>query len=262
MKESVISKIWNIIYPVLLYFVLNLLLAAVIQAVIAFIPSDISYQERVNDASPIISVIFLAVSIVILYFIYKHDHVISCDLVLKKPYYLAVLFVMGILASHGLSALVSLSGIDSLSTSYTQIQDSLFNCAPVLVILRTCILAPISEELLFRGLVYNRLFKYTKSFWASALISSAIFGIYHLNLAQGVFAFIFGILLALVYNKTDNFWSVAITHCGGNVISVVIVYTGFSYPEMWLCVLAMICVLAAACALYYFLIRPLKKNDR
>ena len=77
-----------------------------------------------------------------------------------------------------------------------------------------------------------------------------------MNLAQGVFAFLFGLLICAVYDKLQNLWAAIALHAGGNLISVVLVYTGFQYPSTWLYVTVMVLALAGAFALYYFLIRP------
>ena len=128
--------------------------------------------------------------------------------------------------------------------------------SPVLVIFQTVVLAPVSEELLFRGIMLRRLQNYLPGFWGPALISSAIFGIYHMNLAQGIFAFLFGLLICAVYDSMQNLWAAIALHAGGNLISVVLVYTGFQYPSDWMYVTAMILALLGAAALYWFLIRP------
>ena len=102
----------------------------------------------------------------------------------------------------------------------------------------------------------RRLQNYLPGFWGPALISSAIFGIYHMNLAQGIFAFLFGLLICAVYDSMQNLWAAIALHAGGNLISVVLVYTGFQYPSDWMYVTAMILALLGAAALYWFLIRP------
>jgi membrane protease YdiL (CAAX protease family) len=72
----------------------------------------------------------------------------------------------------------------------------------ILSLLYTCIIAPITEEFLFRGFVLKNLSKVSQRF---GIISSAIlFGLMHANLYQFILAFILGIFLANVAIKQNS----------------------------------------------------------
>lgn len=62
------------------------------------------------------------------------------------------------------------------------------------------IAAPLSEELLFRGILFERLRMALPFFWA-ALGSAAFFGLVHGNWAQGIYAALMGLILAWLYEK-------------------------------------------------------------
>lgn len=75
--------------------------------------------------------------------------------------------------------------------------------------------APISEELLFRGLYLRSVEPYGKKF---AIFSSALlFGLFHGNLSQGIFAFAAGLLLAYVTVEHNIGWAMAL-HMFNNLI--------------------------------------------
>lgn len=85
-------------------------------------------------------------------------------------------------------------------------------------LLGSCLVIPIAEELLFRGVVYKRLKLYFGV--TPALIGSAlIFGIMHVNLVQFLYAAVIGLLLAFVLEKTGSFpwqfWAYCGKSCGG-----------------------------------------------
>lgn len=62
------------------------------------------------------------------------------------------------------------------------------------------VLAPIAEELLFRGLIYGTLRRALK--WPAAiLVSCAIFGLMHGQLLWVIYAFLMGVALTLIYDK-------------------------------------------------------------
>ena len=78
--------------------------------------------------------------------------------------------------------------IPDFGSSYDSIVESMFSTALPLTVLSTVIMAPICEELMMRGLTFNRLLSGVKK-WPAILISAAIFGFIHLNLLQGLNAF-------------------------------------------------------------------------
>ena len=60
------------------------------------------------------------------------------------------------------------------------------------------LIVPITEELIFRGVVYERM-KRCFSMKMAAFLSGLFFGVYHGNVSQGIYAFLLG--LQLVYEK-------------------------------------------------------------
>lgn len=67
--------------------------------------------------------------------------------------------------------------------------------------LATVILAPISEELLFRGLTLRFLRSAGVKFAIANVIQALLFGTLHLNLVQGIYAFVVGLVLGYVAGK-------------------------------------------------------------
>lgn len=81
----------------------------------------------------------------------------------------------------------------------------------------TLILGPAAEELIFRGAIFQVLRKYGRVF--AILASAILFGIYHGNLPQGVFAFSMGILFAYITAEYSICWSMLI-HIFNNVNTI------------------------------------------
>ncbi len=67
--------------------------------------------------------------------------------------------------------------------------------------LATVILAPVSEELLFRGLTLRFLRSAGVKFAIANVIQALLFGILHMNLVQGIYAFVVGLVLGYVAGK-------------------------------------------------------------
>ena len=71
----------------------------------------------------------------------------------------------------------------------------------LLTVVYGIILAPIAEELAVRGLSFGYLNKSGLKPVAAILVSALLFGFMHLNLVQGVYTFLFGVVLAFLRYK-------------------------------------------------------------
>ena len=110
--------------------------------------------------------------------------------------------------------------IPDFGNSYDSIVESMFSTALPLTVLSTVIMAPLCEELMMRGLTFNRLLSGVKK-WPAILISAAIFGFIHLNLLQGLNAFVLGVVLAFTYYKTRSLLICMLQHGANNLLSVI-----------------------------------------
>lgn len=81
-------------------------------------------------------------------------------------------------------------------------------------------IAPIMEELLFRGVILKGIMnKY--SMRKSIVISSILFAIIHSNLQQGVYAFISSIIFSLIHIYTDSIKFSIVAHFLNNICMVI-----------------------------------------
>ena len=90
--------------------------------------------------------------------------------------------------------------------------------SPITSLLQVCIIAPVIEEILMRGFVLGGL-KNTYGVIVALFISALFFAILHFNMVQTLSAFVCGIILGLLYIKTDSILCCIIAHCGYNLIS-------------------------------------------
>ena len=94
-------------------------------------------------------------------------------------------------------------------------------------ILAIAIIGPILEEILFRGSITKALLQqYTPT--KAILISALLFGVFHINPAQILPAFLIGILLAWTYYKTSSLIPCILMHVLNNSLSVCL---SIKYPE-------------------------------
>ncbi len=92
-----------------------------------------------------------------------------------------------------------------------------FEKNPYPFIISTCILTPIFEEILFRGIFLKGFLNRYKPPIAIVL-SALVFGLFHLNIHQLINATIIGLFLAIVYYETNSLILCISIHCFNNVV--------------------------------------------
>ena len=95
----------------------------------------------------------------------------------------------------------------------------------VLVILMLVVLSPLTEEVLFRGMMLNRLLKFYSDRNA-VLISAGIFALCHVNPVWMLYSFFSGVLLAQIALKKDNILYSVFMHMGFNFPAVIAASVG------------------------------------
>ena len=119
-----------------------------------------------------------------------------------------------------------------LMEGYTDlIQSSGLANFTVTSILATLVIAPVNEEILFRGISFDLLKKAGLKFWAVNIIQALLFGITHmsfinafyggikyLNIVQGTYAFILGLFLGYLRERTGSVWTSILGHMVFNFV--------------------------------------------
>lgn len=115
---------------------------------------------------------------------------------------LGLAFAMGILlGSQWLMALANVTPVEQ--SSITALRQSEDVARRLAVAVTAVMLAPLFEELLFRGILYPALKQagYPRfALWGTALL----FGLSHVNMLTFASLTCFGLLLAVLYERTDN----------------------------------------------------------
>lgn len=96
----------------------------------------------------------------------------------------------------------------------------LSSISPWQMILCTGILAPIIEEFLFRKLLIDRMYPHGEM--AAILTSAVLFGLFHQNFSQFLYAFGIGVVLGYLYCRTGSYIKVTLLHMAFNFIGGVI----------------------------------------
>ena len=112
----------------------------------------------------------------------------------------------------------------SVMNEYTEMIDSSGISEYSLVwAVATLILPPIVEEVIFRGLILQYLGKAGASFIVANLIQAVLFGIFHMNLVQGIYTALLGFLLGYLAYRYDSIFVPMILHAIYNLFGTVLV---------------------------------------
>lgn len=136
----------------------------------------------------------------------------------------------GIMLAIGCSFLFFLlldKGLDSIfenmfpqsEQDYQEMIQSLIK-SPMTSLIQVCVLAPVIEEILMRGVVLGGL-KNSYGTVTALLISATLFACLHFNMVQTLSAFVCGIVLGLLFIKTNSVFCCMVAHGGYNLISYI-----------------------------------------
>ena len=227
-------RIRKVIMPIFIYllitfevsFVGSFFVALYIQMTGGYVNYEEYYEaseELLLSWSLPMTAVAALITLPILVHMYNKD---KQRLIIKQPDvspvgYVAVA-VLGMCACFLLNALIVVSGLyELLSSGYADTATSIYTSPVWMQYLITAVLVPIVEELVFRGLVFRRMRTYLIPSLA-VVISAILFGIYHMNLLQFIYATCLGLLLAYVYEEFRTLIAPIVLHASANAISIFI----------------------------------------
>jgi uncharacterized protein len=131
-----------------------------------------------------------------------------------------------------------------------------------------CTLAPLLEEMLFRG-IFLRSFLPQYGERRAILLSSLLFALLHLNLYQGITAFLVGLFLGWLYARTRSLWPCVMGHAFYNMNAFIWVWATtrdqdladaplVEYPDFGVQVLGVALTFAGAAMLRKLLPSPVR----
>lgn len=91
----------------------------------------------------------------------------------------------------------------------------------VLAVVMIAVVAPVAEEIFFRGMLFGGL-RTRFSLWPAAIISGVAFGIPHVTSGPtaAIPLSVFGVALAWIYNRTGSIWPCILIHVVNNGIAL------------------------------------------
>lgn len=209
MKAFRKNRIFQIIYPLLLYYLIYSLSNGVFL---------ILFQKQTGKLFCLM--LAAAVTIPFLLYEYKRLPIVRMD-EFKKEELLSNVILVGLIVLFGilLNVFVAHLPLSDISKGFEKANETLGDGSVVIQILSNALLIPILEELLYRGIICGQLSLWYKP-WIGILISSVLFGIMHFNVIQFLYAVIMGILLGFSYVKTKNIFIPILGHGLTNLVVI------------------------------------------
>lgn len=113
--------------------------------------------------------------------------------------------------------------------AHTEHNSVITNADPTIQFFGVVLIAPLLEEILFRGLIGKALSRNLPN-WVAIILSSLIFGAVHGTIISFMYASVLGIFMCWLFFKTDSLLSSILFHMGFNTVSYFM--SGESIPLM------------------------------
>lgn len=215
--KRVLSELWKIVYPCLLYLaVLNCVATVGMQ-----IFGDAWYYSH----TMLTSCIAMGISIPVLILLYWKDYK-------QMPYFFTekkksgilhylVIGTGSLLLAFALNFFIVITKLQDIFPEYQNTAKQMYQENGIFILLATVILAPVMEELVFRGICFGRIRKFTDK-KMTIILSALLFGLYHMNLVQFIYAFLMGMVFGAIYEKYRNIKLVMVAHAFANLCAVLL----------------------------------------
>lgn len=229
--KKYISVIMPLIYMILLLIasVIGLVIInLIINVIIGLFTGEINYERDIIFDTPHLASL-LSSSTVALVFLAWYRRLKKNDGLVKKRR--LALKDKGFLIVWGIGMVFFVNGIvdlfiialeiyfPQLVSDYINMMSVMYEGSLIIIAIRVAIMAPILEELVFRGVILKKA-KNIMPFYAANIIQAILFGLIHLNWIQGLYAFPIGILLGYITRRYRSIIPSIVLHALLNGYSV------------------------------------------
>lgn len=126
-----------------------------------------------------------------------------------------ITITLAITSSVAINILFIRLHLTEVSETYSQVAEHQYGVSLVIGLVLYGIISPLAEEVVFRGIIYNRIRK-NCSIPVAVFLSALLFGLYHGNIVQGAYGFLMGALIAYTYEQFGSFFHAFLFHAAAN----------------------------------------------
>ena len=201
--------------------ILNLFVVSITQSILLIFTKNIEIVK--NNIYPLVLIGDIITLILIALILLPSDYGMKDRINIKripiKEYFNILILGIGITI-----LLLFLSSIlTKLIPSYNEVANQLATSrGSALQLIITIALIPIYEEIFYRGIIFGYLRK-NFNIIVAIVVQALVFGVMHLNLVQGIYTFILGIVLALIYMYSESILGNITVHIIFNLLGILII---------------------------------------
>jgi len=231
-----LKRAWGIISPMVIFLAIEQIVSFL--AAFTFMNSKVDVAEMLSDvqirelqtaaAEMLVDNVVLMSGVAALLSILIFYRALNKEW-LKRPYRILPTsglfrrYIYVVLAAVGMTTAFNL-GVNAFELfrydiDYAQIARGIYSEPLYMQLLVIGFLMPIAEEMMFRGLIYERLSHYGSE-KASIILTSILFGVYHGTMIQMLYAFVFSLLMLYAYKRTGTFLAPVVFHIASNLSSL------------------------------------------
>ena len=236
-KYSIPRHIWRAIYPFLIYLVVSVGIALAVS--VGFILSELTVEAAINldtldqdaileraeafiDEYGMLMTLIASIGVTIVFSLMWRKirtRIQRFDRSKFNPLLLLITVLVCAGANYILVFIVGITDILRYFPDYEEVAQMLSGGDLIVRVLAIGVVAPIVEEILCRGIVFNRLNSWMPT-WVAVVVSSALFGLIHMNLFQAIYAFIVGLGFCMLYVRYRSLWIPIIGHMAFNMANL------------------------------------------
>lgn len=227
-RGQLFYKVWEVLGPFIIYYVTYnvafLLIAYLCNAAMGYFGSGlreyaISHESELTE---VVSGLSMMIGVLPLIPMLRKELDVNTaetkgGTVRRKAVNIVLTVILAASASVGFNILLTLTGFVQTSTVYQDVARQQYSVVYGVGALLFGLISPITEEIVFRGLIFNRIRRYYPMA-AAIIVSGVLFGAYHGNLVQGVYATCMGILMAYTYARMQSFVIPCLFHAVANLM--------------------------------------------
>ena len=215
-------NMWGILYPILMYYLISSFVFFALNILLGNSREIYMVKQLISSGATIPFLVSL----------WKQDMYVEKVVygkqkqsVSKAVQQVVLTCIMAGTLGVGLNNFIAMTPLVELSEGFSAANENFFAGGIVLEIMASCVVVPIAEELLFRGIILKRASLIVGE-TVGIVCSAVLFGVIHVNLVQFIYATLIGALLAVIVVKTKRLSLAVAGHAAANLIAVLRAETG------------------------------------
>lgn len=269
MQKKKRNIFWYFLSPIVLEWVVSFVVQSVIELIYMVqnlvqlekaMENETSLYEFLNEMAVFLNQYATEITILIAVFalpflirMYKKDKYEMSEWWAKKKELngknIVMITVLAACVCIAANNFIMLSGITVQSETYLETAQLIYESPIIIQLIGLGIVVPVMEEMIYRGLLYRRMREYLPM--TACIIGTAmVFGIYHGNFVQLIYAAVIGVFLAYLFEIFRSVKAPVLFHVAANLTSMVCTWSSafdwiFSSIIIVAVVTVVCCVIAA-----------------